>query len=108
MGAEEKAMEALGGMNINRGDVYKGYMNFTKTMKTGSSLDNKTQELILVACAMMSQCDMCVALHVQEAATLGASKDEIIDAATLAIAMGGSPKMMYMKYVFEAVEDLFG
>jgi alkylhydroperoxidase/carboxymuconolactone decarboxylase family protein YurZ len=51
---------------------------------------------------------MCVSLHVQEAATLGATKDEIIDAAMLAIAMGGSPKMMYMRYVFEELEDLFG
>ncbi len=108
MSAESKAMEALGGMNENRGDVYKEYLNFTKSIKTQSSLDNKTQELILVSCAMMSQCDMCVALHVQEAATLGATKEEIIDAALLSIAMGGSPKIMYMKYVFEAVDDLFG
>jgi AhpD family alkylhydroperoxidase len=108
MNAAEKALESLGYMGKERKEVYKGYMGFTKSIKTGSTIDPKTQELILTACSIMSQCDMCVSLHVQEAATLGATKDEIIDAAMLAIAMGGSPKMMYMRYVFEELEDLFG
>jgi len=108
MNTAEKALESLGFMQNERGEIFKGYMAFTKSIKTGSTIDPKTQELILTACSIMSQCDMCVSLHVQEAATLGATKDEIIDAATLAIAMGGSPKMMYMRYVKEELEDLFG
>jgi alkylhydroperoxidase/carboxymuconolactone decarboxylase family protein YurZ len=50
---------------------------------------------------------MCISLHVQNAASNGASRDEIIDAALLAVAMGGSPKMMHMKYVYEEVDKLF-
>lgn len=51
---------------------------------------------------------MCIALHVEAAATLGASREEITQAAFMAVAMGGSPKLMYMMYVFEALNDLFG
>jgi alkylhydroperoxidase/carboxymuconolactone decarboxylase family protein YurZ len=51
---------------------------------------------------------MCISLHVQNAAMNGAARDEIIDAALLAVAMGGSPKMMYMSYVYEEVDKLYG
>ena len=46
-------------------------------------------------------------LYAQGAAGLGASKEEIMQAAMLAISMGGSPKMMYMKYLFEELDDLY-
>ena len=64
-------------------------------------------ELILVGCSVMSQCEMCISLHIQNAAMAGATREEIIQAAFMAVAMGGSPKMMYLMYVFEEVEDLF-
>jgi AhpD family alkylhydroperoxidase len=107
MDAAEKAGNTLSKMQNQAEEVFKGYLNFTKKIGESGPIDHKTQELILVACAMMSQCDMCVSLHVQSAAGLGASKEEIMQAAMLAIAMGGSPKMMYMQYVFEELEDLF-
>ena len=34
-------------------------------------------------------------------------KDEIIDAGLLAVAMGGSPRMMYMRHIYEEVDKLF-
>lgn len=107
MDAAEKAAETLSKMQSQAGEVFKGYMGFTKTIGSFGPIDHKTQELIMVACAIMSQCDMCVSLHAQGAAGLGATREEIMQAAMLAIAMGGSPKMMYMKYVFEELEDLF-
>jgi AhpD family alkylhydroperoxidase len=64
--------------------------------------------MILIACALMSQCEQCISLHVQSGAGLGLSREEILQAAMLAISMGGSPKMMYMKNVFEELDDLFG
>lgn len=108
MEAAEKASLALAGMSKEAGAVYKGYLGFTKTIAEYGPLDVKTQEMILIACAMMSQCEMCISLHVQNGAAAGLSKEEIIQAAMLAISMGGSPKMMYMRNVFEEVEDLFG
>jgi AhpD family alkylhydroperoxidase len=107
MDAAEKAAIALSKMQSQAGDVFQGYLGFTKKIGEFGPIDPKTQELILVACAVMSQCEMCVSLHTQGAAGLGASKEEILQAAMLAIAMGGSPKMMYMKYVFEELDDLF-
>jgi AhpD family alkylhydroperoxidase len=103
----ERATDLFRQMNKNRRDVYKSYRDFTETIKKGSSIEGKYQSLILIACSILSQCDMCISLHVQNAAVKGATRDEIIDAALLAVAMGGSPKMMYMKYVYDEVDKLF-
>jgi len=103
----ERATELFRLMNRNRRNVFKAYRDFTETIKKGSSIDSKSQSLIMIACSILTQCDMCISLHVQNAASNGASRDEIIDAALLAVAMGGSPKMMHMKYVYEEVDKLF-
>jgi len=103
----EKATELFRQMNKNRRDVFKAYQGFTASIKKGSAIEGKYQSLILIACSILSQCDMCISLHVQNAASNGASKDEIIDAGLLAVAMGGSPRMMYMRYVYQEVEKLF-
>ncbi len=107
MDAAEQAAMTLSKMQKNAEEVFKGYLQFTKTIGESGPLDHKTQELILIACSLMSQCEKCISLHVQNGAGLGLSKEEILQAAMLAIAMGGSPKMMYMGNVFEEVEDLF-
>ncbi|WP_419786586.1 carboxymuconolactone decarboxylase family protein [Pseudodesulfovibrio sp.] len=103
----EKATELFRQMNKNRRDVFKAYQGFTAAIKQGSAIEDKYQSLILIACSIMAQCDMCISLHVQNAAVHGASRDEIIDAALLAVAMGGSPRMMYMRYVYEELDKLF-
>jgi AhpD family alkylhydroperoxidase len=103
----EKATDLFRQMNKNRRDVFKAYQGFTASIKKGSSIEDKYQSLILIACSILSQCDMCISLHVQNAASHGATKDEIIDAGLLAGAMGGSPKMMYMRYVYEEAEKLY-
>ncbi len=107
MDAAEKATAALSKMQTQAGDVFPKYLGFTKEISQFGPIDHKTQELIHVACSMMSQCEMCISIHVQGAAANGASREEIMQAAMLAISMGGSPKMMYMKYVFDELEDLF-
>lgn len=107
MDAAEKASMTLAKMNKDAKDVFSGYMNFTKQIGQFGPIEPKMQELILTACALMSQCDLCISLHVQGAAGLGASREEILQAAMLAIAMGGSPKMMQMEHVFDEIEDLF-
>ena len=107
MNSAEKATQALTSLQKHSPDMYAKYLEFTKTLAAVDALPHKILELIMVACAVMSQCEMCIALHVENAASLGASKEEILQAAYMAVAMGGSPKLMNMMYVYESLEDLF-
>jgi AhpD family alkylhydroperoxidase len=108
MDPAEQATQLFREMNKHRRDVFKNYQAFTTAIKKGGHIEPKSQSLILIACAIMAQCDMCISLHVQNAASAGASKDEIIDAGLLAVAMGGSPKLMSMSQVYQAVNDIYG
>lgn len=107
MNAAEKATQSLTYLQKYAPDMYGKYLEFTKKLTELDALPHKTLELILLACSVMSQCEACIALHLENAATLGASREEILQAAFMAVAMGGSPKMMYLSHVFEGLEDLF-
>jgi AhpD family alkylhydroperoxidase len=108
MNSSEKAGQALAYLSKYSPNEYGKYLEFTKQLASLDALPHKQLELILVATSVMSQCEMCIAIHVEAAASAGAGRDEILQAALMAVAMGGSPKLMYMSYVYEALEDLFG
>ncbi len=107
MNTAEKTAEAMNYLQKYAPREYGKYLEFTQTLGGKGGLSPVTLELILVALAVMSQCDMCITLHIENAAALGASREDILQAAFMSVAMGGSPKLMYMSYVFEALEDLF-
>ena len=107
MNSSEKAGQALAYLQKHSPAEYGKYLEFGKQLAAIDAIPHKELELIMVACAVMSQCEMCIAIHVEGAASAGASQEEIIQASFMAAAMGGSPKLMYMSYVYDAVEDLF-
>ncbi len=59
------------------------------------SVDVKTKELISVAIAAYNRCEYCIVYHVYKAFEAGATKEEILDAAMVAVAFGGGPSMAY-------------
>jgi alkylhydroperoxidase/carboxymuconolactone decarboxylase family protein YurZ len=46
-------------------------------------------------------------VHVKNAVNEGASKEEILDAAMMAVVMGGGPKMMYFKVLYDELDKYF-
>lgn len=68
-------------------------------------LDTKTKELIAVGTAITARCKYCIALHVKKALAAGANKDEIFEAATVAMMMGGGPAMTYIVEVKKALDE---
>ena len=75
------------------------------TLKTGV-LDLKTKELIALAIAVASQCDGCIAFHVDHALEAGASAQEIQEALSVAVLMGGGPALVYATHAIDAVSEL--
>jgi alkylhydroperoxidase/carboxymuconolactone decarboxylase family protein YurZ len=48
---------------------------------------------------MAFQCAWCIAVPVKGCVDQSATKEEILEAAMLAVVMGGGPKLMYIKIV---------
>ena len=53
------------------------------------------KELMAVACAIYGKCEYCIAAHVYNAMNAGASGDQVLEAAGVAVAFGGGPAMAY-------------
>ncbi len=108
MGAKElykRFGETLKELSEKHPDFVKAFHNFFEVAEGEGALDKKTKELISVALAVKSQCPYCIAFHVKNALELGATEDEIIESAYLAVLMGGGPSLAYMGYVFDALKE---
>jgi AhpD family alkylhydroperoxidase len=69
------------------------------------ALDHKSKELISLALAVAAHCDSCIAIHVSRSLNAGASREEVMEAAFVAVLMGGGPAMVYTKLVYDALAE---
>jgi len=69
-------------------------------------LERKYKELIGIAIALYTRCEYCMNVHVKNALEEGASREEILEAAAVAVAFGGSPAMAYLSTtIMKALES---
>jgi AhpD family alkylhydroperoxidase len=85
--------------------LVKAWNRFNDVTEGSGALDPKHKELTSIALSIVEKCDWCIALHVKRALELGASKQEIIEAAWVAVMMDGGPALMYAQRVVEALEE---
>lgn len=86
-------------------DATGSFLNFLKQAEAGQALDLKFKELINVALAVAGQCEWCIAFHVKNAVSQGATRDELVEAGFMAVIMHGGPAYMYMVALFEAIDE---
>jgi alkylhydroperoxidase AhpD family core domain len=67
--------------------------------------DTKTKELMMLAQGVRTPCKYCIVIHTYNAIQAGATKEEIYEAASVAIPFGGAKTFAYAcTYLTEAVE----
>ena len=76
-----------------------------------SSLDkgiipNKYKELMALAIGVAVHCDGCIAFHMADAISAGASKQEVLETLSVAVAMGGGPALMYAADAYRAYHQI--
>ena len=87
-------------------DAIKGFGGlFAAVMKDGA-LSVREKELIALGIGMAVRCDPCINLHVQKSLEAGASPQQILEAAGVAVMMQGGPTFTYLPKVVEALEAL--
>ena len=80
---------------------------FAKIMKDGA-ISLKTKELIAVSIGVATKCEPCIRLHVKKCLDVGCTKEEIMEAAGVAVMMGGGPAYTHLPIVLETIEALQG
>ena len=87
-------------------ETMRAFYALSQSSSTPGALDTKTKELIALAIGVTAHCKGCIAFHTRGALQAGASPAEIMEALSVAIAMGGGPALMYASYAVEAMEEL--
>ena len=89
-------------------DVVNGFVGlFSKVMKDGA-LTVKEKEFIALGIGVTQRCAPCIRLHIQKCLEAGATKEQILEAAGVAVLMGGGPAYTHIPVVINTLEELEG
>jgi AhpD family alkylhydroperoxidase len=85
-------------------EIAQSFMSLMGSVITDGKLGSKEKELIAVGIAVGLRCVPCIYAHTKAALGMGASKEEIMEAASVAILMSGGPGMAHVVEVMKALE----
>ena len=85
-------------------DLVRGYRVLSDAGQKTNRLDAKTRELIALAVAVTRQCDGCITVHTDAAVQHGATREEIVEALGVAIAVNAGAALVYSTRVMDAFD----
>jgi len=89
-----------------RSKVYEGFLAMESAAYADGALAKKQKELIAVGISVVKDCESCMQWHIEQAASCGASFEEIFEAIEVGIEMGGGPATVSARFALEVMESL--
>lgn len=83
-------------------ETVRGYRGLSDAGAKATLLGGKTRELIALAVAVTRQCDGCITIHTAAAIKQGATREEIVEALGVAIAVNAGAALVYSARVVDA------
>ncbi|MCQ4629259.1 AhpD family alkylhydroperoxidase [Shinella sp. BE166] len=83
-------------------DIVRGYLTISGAGRKTEQMDEKTRQLISLAVAVTTRCDGCIAIHSAEALKSGATREELAEALSVAVAMNAGAALVYSTRALEA------
>ncbi|MFL9929192.1 carboxymuconolactone decarboxylase family protein [Paraburkholderia sp. RL18-103-BIB-C] len=97
-----KLLEAIGDLGAAAPATLAGFQALDGAVARSGKLDARTRELIALAVAVTTRCDGCIALHSAAAARAGASREEVAEALSVAIALNAGAALIYSARALDA------
>jgi len=89
-------------------DTVQGFGGmFARIMKDGA-LTAKEKEFIALGIGVAMHCKPCIRAHTQKCLDAGASRQQILEAASVAVMMAGGPAYTHIPVVLDTLDDLEG
>ncbi|MEQ9329068.1 MAG: carboxymuconolactone decarboxylase family protein, partial [Rhodospirillales bacterium] len=85
-------------------ESYEGFQQMGRSAKRTGALEEKTKEFIALGIAISTRCDSCIGFHVRSLVRLGATREEMSEAISMAAYMGGGPSLAYGAKALEAYD----
>lgn len=86
-------------------EVMSGFTALKNASEKEGVLDGKTKELIAMSLAVAGHCQGCIGFHAKALLKHHATREELLEALSMAIYMGGGPSLMYAAEALEAFEE---
>lgn len=82
------------------------YSQLVKAASSEGALTSKVKELMALSISIAIRCEDCIVFHLRAALNHGASREEVTEAISVAIEMGGGPSVVYGGRALAALEEL--
>ncbi|HQY88595.1 MAG TPA: carboxymuconolactone decarboxylase family protein [Tepidisphaeraceae bacterium] len=97
---------AMKDVRTSMADVVKGFSGLHQATLKAGALSVAEKELIALGIALAVRCENCIYAHVRAALNAGATREQILEAAGVAVMMQGGPTYTYLPRVTEALAAL--
>lgn len=87
-------------------ETLKGFGALFQSVMKDGALKTKEKELVALGIAVAQRCGPCIYLHVQKSLEAGNTREEILEAAGVAVVMQGGPAYTHIPEVLDALEAL--
>lgn len=89
--------------------LYEGFNDLAKHCFSPGALETKHKELIAVAVSVATRCIPCIAYHTSVAVQAGATKQEVLEAASIGVEFGGGPSFVAVRdNLLDFLEEIAG
>ena len=102
----EKFKKDTGKMKKQTGDMINGFGNLFSNVMNEGTITALEKELVAVGIATAIQCEPCIKLHVKKCLDAGATKEQVLEAACVAVMMSGGPAYTHIPMVIDTLETL--
>lgn len=87
-------------------DAVKGFGTLFQAVMKDGALTLREKELIALGIGLALRCEPCINLHVQKSLEAGATREQVMEAAEVAVMMQGGPCFTFLPKVVEALDAL--
>lgn len=87
-------------------EVVKGFRELHQAAFKAGALSAREKELIALSIGLAVRCENCIYSHVKACLAAGATREQILEAAGVAVLMQGGPTYTYLPRVIEALDAL--
>lgn len=92
-------------LQASRPQAWAGFADLHKAALADGVLPAAVKELIALSIAVATHCDGCVAYHARGAARQGATAEQVAEALSVALLMGGGPASVTAPRAWEAFSE---
>lgn len=85
-------------------DILKANALISAAAPAKPTLDPKLRELVAMAVAVTTRCDGCITVHADAARKAGATKEELVEVLSIAIALNAGAALVYSARAVDAFE----